>query len=251
MSEVTRWTDSHRKLLSTLLLLLVFSVVSGCASAAQAHYRVFNQFASLESSGVVVPVTVYMDKTVITDTLAYPGSIGPLSIGAGKHTMYIGNLPPNGFGPPPLAGATATMAAGTQTSFYLIGPGIFGGILLVATDDTTPAVNSQAKLRVISAVGGPAGPSDTFDVYVVSPGSAPSGKPTWSNIQMDICCDVSSEPPYQVFAPGTYDIDFTFSGSTQVLYTVSSLKLAADQNRTVLLTDNENPFGSSIIADLN
>jgi Domain of unknown function (DUF4397) len=273
MSEFVRWASPKLNLTLTCALLLVLSTGSGCASSGQsdtggssetggqsgqALFRVFNQWATpssgssnFGSSGGFSPVTVYVDKKDITDTLAYPESIGPLSISPGNHNLYIGNLPPQGFGPPPLASATATLAAGTQTSFYYIGPGIFGGVLLQAVDDTTPAANSQAKLRVVIGVGGPVGLGEIFDVYVVSSGSAPSGSPTFSNLTESSGPGLSDVSKYQTLAPGTYDVDFTNPGTTDVVYTLNSLTLAASQNRTVLLTDNQTPFGSAIIADLN
>jgi hypothetical protein len=97
--------------------------------------------------------------------------VGPSSTGAGSHTLLItdgsGNTDAN---------LTFTLATGTQSSFFYSGPGVFGGFIVQATDDTTPAANSQAKLRIIVATG----LSPNLDTYVVPTGTSPSGNPTVS-----------------------------------------------------------------------
>jgi Domain of unknown function (DUF4397) len=107
----------------------------------QAKYRVLAEFVNGPA------VNVALDGKTVGSNVPYQGFVGPSSTGAGSHTLLItdgsGNTDAN---------LTFTLTTGTQSSFFYAGPGVFGGFIVQATDDTTPAANSQ-KLRVIMATG--------------------------------------------------------------------------------------------------
>ena len=63
---------------------------------------------------------------------------------------------------------------------------------------------------------------------------------------------------YQTLAAGSYDIFFTSTGTTTVLFDSGPMNFAAGQNRTFVLVNNctptacgQNTFTSILLADLN
>jgi hypothetical protein len=172
----------------------------------------------------VLPLTVSLDGQALA-TVSYLDSTNPLIVNSGQHELVISDA--NG----PTLSQSITLGPNSHNTFIADGFGIGTTYWLLLTDDTTPAGNSNAKLRVVD--GAVTATEPMLDVYVVPFGSAPSGAPTLSGLTFD---EVYSGPPlsYQVVAPGSYDVYFTPTGTTNVLYHTGALALAANQNRTVV-----------------
>lgn len=201
------------------------------------------------------PASVSVDGQVLAENLSYMTSTNPLIVSSGQHQLLLrDSLGPVG------PAQQLDLQPSTHTTVLYIFPAIFGIITQVMTDDTTPAPNSMAKLRVANFANNPI-VGGAFDVFVVPFGSAPSGTPFLTNAG-------SQGPVYQTLPPGNYDVYFVTEQNNSgqppptVLYHTGSLPLAANQNRSVyFLTTCQDPTGASgctpngfttvTVADLN
>jgi hypothetical protein len=170
------------------------------------------------------PVSVVVDGEVLAQNLSYMTATNPLIVTAGQHQLLLKNS-----GGDPCGAQSLNLLPASHTTFLCIFPSIFGASADIHTDDTTPAPNSMAKLRIENLANNAIvfGP---YDVYLVPFGSAPTGTPflTLGN----------QEPVYQTVAPGNYDMYFVTEQSqgsppATVLYHTGSFPLAANQNRSV------------------
>ncbi|HXM13958.1 MAG TPA: DUF4397 domain-containing protein [Candidatus Eremiobacteraceae bacterium] len=204
-----------------------------------------------------LPVSVFVDGDVLAQNLSYMTATNPLIVSSGQHELLLDNSQGEAVAS---NGQSLNLQPSSHTTVLYIFPAVFGTFVQVLTDDTTPAPNSMAKLRVANftfnaVVSGP------YDVYVVPFGSAPSGTPFLTNVG-------SQSPAYQTVAPGNYDVYFVTEQSNSgqppptVLYHTGSLQLAANQNRSIyFLTTCQDPSGASgctpngfatvTVADLN
>jgi hypothetical protein len=199
------------------------------------------------------PVSVSVDGQVLAENLSYMTSTNPLIVSSGQHHLLLQNSQGDDCGQ-----QTLTLQAGTHTTFLCIFPAVFGPLAQIETDDTTPASNSMAKLRVANLANNT---NSAFDVFVVPFGSAPTGSPFLTNAG-------SQAPVYQTLSPGNYDVYFVTEQNNSgqapptVVYHTGSLPLAANQNRSVyFLTTCQDPTGANgcipngftsvTVADLN
>jgi uncharacterized protein DUF4397 len=201
------------------------------------------------------PVSVMVDGQVLAENLAYMNSTNPLIVSSGAHKLLLHNSSGDACGT-----MTLNLQPASHTTILCIFPAVFGAFPDIHTDDTTPAPNSMAKLRIDNLANNPP-TGGAFDVYVMPFGSAPSGTPFLVNAG-------SQGPVYQTVAPGNYDVYFVTEQNNSgqapptVVYHTGSLTLAANQNRSVyFLTTCQDPTGASgctpngftsvIVADLN
>jgi hypothetical protein len=140
------------------------------------------------------------------------------------------NLPPN-----------------SHNTFLLDGWAHFESSSNLLGDDTSPAPNSAAKLRILDA-----SLSVIRDIYLLPAGSTPSGTP------LVALSAFNNATPYQTLAPGNYEVFVTRTGTTQVLLDSGPITLAAGQNRTFIIfsdcqpnTCDFNVLTSLMLADLN
>jgi len=188
------------------------------------------------------PVSVSVDGQVLAENLSYMTSTNPLIVPSGQHQLLLQT--PSGPGGNP---DTLNLEPGSRTTALLIFPAIFGPIWTVVTDDTTPAPNGMAKIRIADYANN-APTALPNDVYIVPFGGGPTGTPAITHF------DSSQDGTYQALAPGNYDIYFVLDQTapgTQpqtVIYHTGSLQLAAGQNRSVyfLTTCQVSPSGAVI-----
>jgi hypothetical protein len=90
------------------------------------------------------------------------------------------------------------------------------------------------------------------DIYLMPASPAPTGTP------LVALSPFNSATSYQTLAPGSYEVFFTKTGTTQVLFDSGAITLAAGQNRTlVVLSDCQphfcdfNVLRSMLLSDLN
>ena len=182
------------------------------------------------------PVSVSVDGQVLDENLSYMTSTNPLIVSSGQHQLLLRNsLGP--VGPSQNGIEQLDLQPSSHTTFLYIFPAIFGIFLQVMTDDTTPAPNSMAKLRVASfAFNSVPGINAPIDVFVVPFGSAPSGTPFLTGVQ---ATGSTANPVYQTLPPGNYDVYFVTEQNNSgqppptVVCHTGSLPLAANQNRSV------------------
>jgi hypothetical protein len=200
------------------------------------------------------PSSVSLDGQVIAQNLAYLSSTNPLIVPSGQHQLLVQNSSGT-IGPPSNNGVVGLdLQPDTHTTVVYIIPAVFGVGVQTFTDDTTPASNSMAKLRIVDA----SFTTESLQVFIVPFGSGPTGDP-------QIPAFGQPNPTYQSFPPGNYDVFFvtapTAGGAPPtVRYHTGSLMLGANQNRSVyFLTacppsggcNTEGTYTSVTVPDLN
>jgi len=190
-------------------------------------------------------VNVSVDGDIVSSNLPYLGNTGYVPIksgGAGQLDIETTNAvavqPVN---------TTLNLPANSRSTFLLDGWAHFEQSSCVMTDDNAPAPNSAAKLRIMDATL-----AAIHDIYLMPASPAPSGTPL---VALSAFNNVTS---YQTLAPGSYEVFFTKTGTTQVLFDSGPINLIAGQNRTlVVLSDCQpnfcdfNVLRSMMLADLN
>jgi hypothetical protein len=190
-------------------------------------------------------VNVSVDGAMVSSNLLYLGNTGYVPIkagGAGQLDIETSN--PVAVGP---VRTTLNLPANSKNTFLLDGWAHFQQSSCMMTDDNTPAPNATAKLRIMDASLGV-----LHDIYLMPAGSTPSGTPL---VTLSAFNNATS---YQALTPGAYEVFFTRSGTTQVLFDSGTITLAANQNRTMIVlsdcqpnTCNFNILTSLTLADLN
>jgi hypothetical protein len=190
-------------------------------------------------------VNVSVDGAMVSSNLLYLGNTGYVPIkagGAGQLDIETSN--PVAVGP---VRTTLNLPANSKNTFLLDGWAHFQQSSCMMTDDNTPAPNAAAKLRIMDASLGV-----LHDIYLMPAGSTPSGAPL---VTLSAFNNATS---YQALTPGAYEVFFTRSGTTQVLFDSGTITLAANQNRTMIVlsdcqpnTCNFNILTSLTLADLN
>jgi len=190
-------------------------------------------------------VNVSVDGAMVSSNLLYLGNTGYVPIkagGAGQLDIETSN--------PVAVGSVRTtlnLPANSKNTFLLDGWAHFQQSSCMMTDDNTPAPNAAAKLRIMDASLGV-----LHDIYLMPSGSTPSGAPL---VTLSAFNNATS---YQALTPGAYEVFFTRSGTTQVLFDSGTISLAANQNRTMIVLSDCQPntcdfniLTSLTLADLN
>jgi hypothetical protein len=190
-------------------------------------------------------VSVSVDGAMVSSNLLYLGNTGYVPIkagGAGQLDIETSN--PVAVGP---VRTTLNLPANSKNTFLLDGWAHFQQSSCMMTDDNTPAPNATAKLRIMDASLGV-----LHDIYLMPAGSTPSGTPL---VTLSAFNNATS---YQALTPGAYEVFFTRSGTTQVLFDSGTITLAANQNRTMIVLSDCQPntcdfniLTSLTLADLN
>jgi Domain of unknown function (DUF4397) len=190
-------------------------------------------------------VSVSVDGAMVSSNLLYLGNTGYVPIkagGAGQLDIETSN--PVAVGP---VRTTLNLPANSKNTFLLDGWAHFQQSSCMMTDDNTPAPNATAKLRIMDASLGV-----LHDIYLMPAGSTPSGTPL---VTLSAFNNATS---YQALTPGAYEVFFTRSGTTQVLFDSGTISLAANQNRTMIVLSDCQPntcdfniLTSLTLADLN
>ncbi len=191
------------------------------------------------------PVNVSVDGAMVSSNLPYLGNTGyvPTKSGAAGH-IDIETSNPVAVNP---VDTTLNLPANSRNTFLLDGWAHFEQSSCLLTDDSAPAPNSGAKLRIVDASLGV-----LHDIYLMPAGSTPNGSPLAPSSTFN------SATSYQVLTPGAYDVVLTRSGTNQVLFDSGPIALAANQNRSLVVLSDCQPntcdfsvFRSLILADLN
>jgi len=190
-------------------------------------------------------VNVSVDGAMVSSNLLYLGNTGYVPIKAGgTGQLDIETSNPVAVGP---VRTTLNLPANSKSTFLLDGWAHFQQSSCMMTDDNTPAPNAAAKLRIMDASLGV-----LHDIYLMPAGSTPSGAPL---VTLSAFNNATS---YQALTPGAYEVFFTRSGTTQVLFDSGTISLAANQNRTMIVLSDCQPntcdfniLTSLTLADLN
>jgi Domain of unknown function (DUF4397) len=188
---------------------------------------------------------VSVDGAMVSTSLPYLGSTGYVPIkagGAGELTIETSN--PVAVNP---VRTTLNLAPDSRSTFLLDGWAHFEQSSCVMNDDNTLASNSSAKVRIMDATLAAA-----HDIYLLPAGSTPGGTP------LVTLSAFNNATKYQVLSPGVYEVFFTRSGTTQILFGSGPITLVANQNRTIIVLSDCQPnfcdfnvLRSLTLADLN
>jgi uncharacterized protein DUF4397 len=237
------------------LLAITFIVVNatlGCGGAQTAGNRSSGNgnFGSASLRVIVLnptaaPVSVSVDGAMVSSSLPYLGNTGYVPIKAGG----AGQLAIDPSNPPAVnpVNTPLNVAVNSHSTFLLDGWAHFEQSSCLMTDDNAPAANSAAKLRIMDATL-----AAIHDIYLMPAAPAPSGTP------LVALSAFNNATQYQTLAPGSYEVFFTKTGTTQVLFDSGPITLSAGQNRTlVVLSDCQpnfcdfNVLRSMLLPDLN
>lgn len=217
-------------------LSLCFALaLCGCGSGSSGGGVANVTLQVLQEDASEGTISVSLDGQVISGSLAYQQNSGPITAKSGSGTLAISG--------PGVAGPMGSNTISTPVefadnghyTFVTDGFGDFSSASILLTDDTTPAGNSNVKLRIVNCA---ITDTSAVDVYVLPFGQTPSGTPTLSKLAYNANGSGGAAPSYQSVSAGDYDIYFTVIGTTQVLYHTGQLTFSADQNRTVLFLNN-------------
>ena len=219
-----------RQILGILTLLLVAFALSACGggdtnAAPQAQLRV------LHASPDAPNVDVYIDGSKVLANVAYPTLSQYLSLPVGQHRIQVN-----------AAGTTTTVidvspTLAANSDYTAIAAGFLANIeALLATDETSPAPNGQARLRVIHA-SPDAGP---VDILV-------NGQVVLSNVAF------GTISRYLTVPAGTYMVQVNAAGTTTTAIS-GSVTLAAQGNYSAvaigsLKTASANPLALKLLTD--
>jgi len=175
-----------------------------------------------------------IDSKNVASAVAYGAASRYVSVSAGSRHMQI---EPTGV-PNPIVDQNTSFSSGSFSTVMesSSGPTVF-------TDSNATPSSGNISLRVINAshnVG-------TADVYIVSSGTGiGTASPTFAGVGFP------SATGYQTLAAGSYQILFTFPGTTSVELSTNSLPFTSGQVRTVVVLDGQTGgVTTSVLSDLN
>lgn len=226
-----------------LTILIAVNATLGCGGSqtnfgsASLRVVVLNPTAS--------PVNVSVDGALVSSDLPYLGNTGYVPIKAGgTGQLAIQTANPVAVDP---VNSPLDVAADSHSTFLLDGWAHFDQSSCLMTDDKSPAPNSAAKLRIMDATL-----AAIHDIYLMPAAPAPSGTP------LVALSPFNNATSYQTLAPGSYEVFFTKTGTTQLLFDSGPIVLSAGQNRTLVVFSDCQPnscdfnvLSSMLLSDLN
>jgi len=175
-----------------------------------------------------------IDSKNVASAVAYGAASTYASVSAGSRHVQI---EPTGV-PSPIVDQSTGFSSGTFNTVMESS----SGVTVFSDSNTTPS-SGNVSVRVINAshnVG-------AADVYIVSSGTGiGTATPTFAGVAFP------SATGYQTLAAGSYQVLFTFPGTTSVELSTSSLSFTSGQVRTVVVLDGQTGgVTTSVLADLN
>ncbi len=206
----------------------VLLLATGCGGSSTSHLRLLNAIP------IQSDLDMLIDSKNVASAVAYGAASRYVSVSAGSRHMQI---EPTGV-PNPIVDQNTSFSSGSFSTVMesSSGPTVF-------TDSNATPSSGNISLRVINAshnVG-------TADVYIVSSGTGiGTASPTFAGVGFP------SATGYQTLAAGSYQILFTFPGTTSVELSTNSLPFTSGQVRTVVVLDGQTGgVTTSVLSDLN
>lgn len=175
----------------------------------------------------------------LVPSLAFPNFTPFVEVPGAKYNVKVTPVGNNGV---IAINADVTLAAGTETSAYAVGP--LASIAPLLLSDDRRRVATQAKVRIVHA-----SPSaGNVDLYVLAPGTALTGAtPAFTNVAF------KADTGYVSLAAGTYDVSVTPTGSKTAAIGPVSITVANSGVYTVAARDAPGggvPLGVIALDDL-
>ena len=205
----------------------VLLFAAGCGSSTS-HLRLLNAIP------IQADLDMLIDSKNVASAVAYGAASTYASVSAGSRHVQI---EPTGV-PSPIVDQSTGFSSGTFNTVMESS----SGVTVFSDSNTTPS-SGNVSVRVINAshnVG-------AADVYIVSSGTGiGTATPTFAGVAFP------SATGYQTLAAGSYQVLFTFPGTTSVELSTSSLSFTSGQVRTVVVLDGQTGgVTTSVLADLN
>ncbi len=197
---------------------------TGCGSSGT-KVRLLNAMDGQSS------VNLLLDNNTVASGVSFGTASGYSSSSSGSHSLQVqsaGNT---------LLNVSISLNSGNNTVLATD----FGATVFADNKSTPSSGNIQIRVINASSVMG------TVDVYIVAPNTDLSTvNPSITTLAFQEASD------YQTLAAGSYQIEFTQSGSKNVIVSTTSTSFSAGQIRTVVSLDGSGGgFTTSVLSDLN
>ena len=205
----------------------VLLLATGCGSST-AHLRLLN----------AIPIQSNLDMLIegknVASAVAYGAASAYVSANTGSRHLQI---EPSG-GSTTIVDQTVSISSGSFTTVLESSAGP-----VVLTDTNTAPSSGNINLRVINASSNIGG----ADVYIVSSGTGiGSANPNFSGVSFP------SATGYSSVSAGSYQVIFTFPGTTTAKFTSSAMSFSTGQVRTIVVLDGQSGgITTSVLLDAN
>ena len=211
-----------------LLLLIAAAGLSGCSGAGLIGSREAAQVRLIQASPDVPALDLYLNDSAVAYNLAFGMRTSYVPVGAGTYQVHADSTGTR----QALAGLNSTVIAGRQYT-AIIGDTAANLHLLLLPDQTHPARNGEAALRVVNQItrGGP------VDVYLT-----PSGANLVPAAPFAAAMSFGGVEGYRAVPAGSYAIAAFAAGTTPgagypPLFAGPLMGLRSGAVRTVVLLD--------------
>jgi len=176
-------------------------------------------------------VNLLVNNSAVASGVAFGTASGYASAPSGSQQIQVqaGNVP--------LLNVNATISGGNNNTILATDSGV-----TVLTDNKATPSSGNIQIRAINASGSIL---PTADVYIV-----PAGTSDLSTFSPDATLTFPAASQYVTKAAGSYQIEFTQTGSKMVSINSGSLSFSAGQIRTVVSLD-ANGGETTVLSDLN
>ena len=205
----------------------VLLLATGCGSST-AHVRLLNALPIQSNLDMLI------DSKDVASAVAYGAASAYVSASSGSRQLQI---EPSG-GSTSIVNQTISISSGSFTTVLESGAGP-----VVLTDNNTAPSSGNINLRVINASSN----IGSADIYIVSSGTGiGSATPNFSGVSFP------SATGYSTVSAGSYQVIFTFPGTTTPEFTSSAVSFTSGQVRTIVVLDGQSGgITTSVLSDAN
>lgn len=219
-----RVPKSARTLVGIFGLTSAFLTV-GCGSGTT-KARLLNALDGQSSVNMIV------NNRTIASGVGFGTASAYSSVGSGSQSVQIQASNTT------LLNQTLSLSGGNNNTVLATDAG-----LTVFTDNKSTPASGDIQIRVINASNS----LGTTDVYVITPGTDIS---TMNATVSSLTYQSASN--YQTVSAGSYQVEFTQTGSKNVILTTTASSFSAGQIRTVVALDSPSGgFTTAVLSDLN
>lgn len=212
------------KTASVGLFALVISLLSSGCGSGSTQVRVLNAMNGQSS------ISMLVNNSTVASGIAYGAASGYAGVSSGSQQVQINS------GTATLLNLSLSITGGNNNTILatLSGATVF-------TDNRSTPSSGDIQIRAINASSS----LSPADVYVITPGTDISTvSPTFTSLSFQ------QASGYDTLAAGSYQIEFTQTGSKNILINSGSQSFSAGQIRTAVSLDG-NGFSTAIVSDLN
>jgi Domain of unknown function (DUF4397) len=211
------------KVMSGGVLAVGIGLFSVACGSGKTQVRLMNAMNGQSSLDLLV------NNSTVASGIGYGAASGYASASSGSQAVQVKQ------GSNTLLNLTLTLSGGNNNTILatLSGATVF-------TDNKSTPSSGDIEIRAINA----SSTLGTADVYIVAPNT------DISTVNPTATLTFQTASSYKTLAAGTYQIEFTQSGSKIPIINSGSLSFSAGQIRTVVSLDG-NGFSTSVLSDLN